>query len=292
MFIDQIKTLPQYLAPQHGLSWLMGKLANAKRPGLKNLAIRKFIQAYGVDLSDSVIQNIEDFDSFNDFFTRRLKDGARPIVANKNEIACPVDGCVSQAGDILGGQIFQAKGRSYSVYELLGGNVGHSEQFINGQFATLYLAPKDYHRVHMPFDGQLKEMIYLPGKLFSVNQSTARAVPKLFARNERVVCIFETEIGPMAVVLVGAMIVAGMNTVWHGDITPPRQSKMRHICYPNPKSDSVSLARGDELGYFNLGSTVIVLFPEDTMQFDSSITPGADVRMGQLLGNTNAAQQQ
>lgn len=287
MLLDRLTTLPQYLAPQHSLTWLMGKLANIENPRIKNKAIRRFIKAYGVDMSESAIESIEDFKSFNDFFTRRLKEGSRPLVSGEHDIACPVDGSVSQVGDILGGQIFQAKGRSYSVYELLGGNVSHSEPFLNGRFATIYLAPKDYHRVHMPFTGTLSEMIYLPGKLFSVSHTTARVVPKLFARNERAVCLFETEFGPMAVVMVGAMIVAGMNTVWHGDITPPRQSQLRHIKYPNPKSDAITLNRGDEMGYFNLGSTVIVLFPEDSMQFDEAITPGASVRMGQLLGNVN-----
>lgn len=284
MLLDKLKTLPQYCVPQHGLTWLMGKLAASQRTGLKNFAIQKFIDAYGVDMSQSLIEDPTEFACFNDFFIRHLKPGLRPITDDPKAIISPADGAISQIGRIEGGKIIQAKGHHFTVKELLGGDIHRAEPFFGGNFATIYLAPKDYHRVHMPVTGKLQEMIYIPGKLFSVSDTTARSVPQLFSRNERAVCFFEHNGARVAVILVGAMIVASMNTVWHGDITPPRAKKVRQWQYPNPKTEAITLQRGDEMGYFKLGSTVIVLFEKEQMQWNEDIQAHMPVQMGQTLG--------
>ncbi len=273
----------QYLLPHHCLSRLVGRLAECTRPAVKNTLIRWFIRRYQVDMSQAERQQPGDYLNFNDFFTRSLVEGARPVDDNPLGIACPADGAISQLGDITFGRIFQAKGQDYSLYDLLGGDSERAAPFMNGRFATVYLSPRDYHRVHMPFSGTLREMVYVPGKLFSVNQTTAENVPELFARNERLVCIFDTDAGPMAVVLVGAMIVAGIETVWAGEIAPVR-SRLRHFDYTEQGRQPVQLKKGDELGRFKLGSTAIVLFGPDRCSWPDTLCAGSAVRMGQNMG--------
>lgn len=273
----------QYLLPQHGLSRLIGCLANCKKPAVKNTLIRWFIRRYQVDMSQAERSRPEDYLHFNDFFTRALVEGARPLDDNAESIVCPADGAISQIGSIRHGRIFQAKGHDFSLHELLGGDSKRAAPFQDGHFATIYLSPRDYHRVHMPFDGTLKEMVYIPGKLFSVNQTTAENVPELFARNERVACLFDTEAGPMAVVLVGAMVVASIETVWAGEVAPVRR-RLSVFDYTTNDRQPVQLARGDELGRFKLGSTAIVLCGPDMADWAGELQETSAVRMGQLLG--------
>lgn len=277
--------LMQYLLPHHLLSRLAGCLANCTWPWVKNPFINWFVNHYKVDMSQAQEENPTAYNSFNDFFTRALKADARPLDATPGGILCPADGTVSQLGKIEHGRIFQAKGHSFSVTELLGGNPAHAAAFQGGEFATVYLSPRDYHRVHMPFTGTLTEMIYVPGRLFSVNQTTAENVPELFARNERVVCLFDTEVGPMAVVLVGAMIVASVETVWAGLVAPPsRQLRATEYGQAAPK-----VARGEEMGRFKLGSTAIVLFGPNVASWQAELKAGSAVSMGQLIGSTTPA---
>lgn len=271
----------QYLLPQHALSRLVGWLARSEIPWIKTTFINVFIKRFQVDLSEAQIEDADRFETFNAFFTRALKDGARPIAEGAERLACPADGTVSQLGKLRGGDLFQAKGHHYSLFELLGGDGALATEFANGHFATIYLSPKDYHRVHMPYGGTLRETRYVPGRLFSVNTVTTEAVPRLFARNERLVCIFDTAAGPMAVVLVGAMIVAGIETVFAGQVTPQPKAITR-TDYRDPQP--VRLEKGDELGRFLLGSTVILVFPENTAAFNDALTAGSAVRMGQDLG--------
>lgn len=273
----------QYLLPHHSLSRLIGRLADCRHPGFKNMLIRRFIQRYRVDMSLAERQQPEDYLHFNDFFTRSLVAGARPVDDSSDGIACPADGAISQLGAISHGRVFQAKGHDYSLYELLGGDSERARPFQDGQFATVYLSPRDYHRVHMPLTGILKEMIYVPGKLFSVNQTTAENVPDLFARNERVVCIFDTAAGPMAIVLVGAMIVASIETVWAGEVAPARRRLQVHD-YSSCARQPVTLAKGEEMGRFKLGSTAIVLFGPQVARWSDSLQEGTPVRMGQRMG--------
>ncbi len=272
----------QHVVPQHLLSRLVGWVARSEIPWIKTTFIHRFIKHFGVDLSEALIEDPDRFENFNAFFTRALKDGARPIAEGDRTLACPADGTVSQLGKLRGGDLFQAKGHHYSAFELLGGDGALAAEFSNGHFATVYLSPKDYHRVHMPFTGTLRETHYVPGRLFSVNQVTTERVPRLFARNERLVCVFDTEVGPMAMVLVGAMIVAGIETVFAGQVTPQPGSVTR-VDYRNPAP--VTLNKGDELGRFLLGSTVIVLFPEGAAEFGSELTAGTTVRMGEAFGS-------
>ncbi|HLA75072.1 MAG TPA: archaetidylserine decarboxylase [Gammaproteobacteria bacterium] len=282
---DYLKTLPQYLLPQHLLSRLMYLLTRVRWQPWKNWQIRWFIRRYQVDMGIALQPDPIQYPTFNSFFTRALHSTARPVVSGAGEIACPVDGTVSQAGKISESTLFQAKGHSYTLERLLGGPVARAAPFKNGRFATLYLAPKDYHRIHMPLRGQLCDMTYVPGRLFSVNTRTARAVPRLFARNERVITIFDTEAGPMAVILVGALFVGSMETVWEGTITPPYGRSVHTWDYRRQEAGSpIILERGQELGRFNMGSTVIVLFGPNQMDWDSAITEDAPTRMGQLLG--------
>lgn len=276
----------QYILPHHRLSRWIGCLARCEQPWFKNALIRWFIKRYQVDMAQAENDNPLAYRHFNDFFTRALKPGARPIDEASNSIACPADGAISQIGAIRHGRIFQAKGHDFSLYELLGGDAERSRPFINGAFTTIYLSPRDYHRVHMPVTGTLKEMVYIPGKLFSVNQTTAENVPELFARNERVACLFDTEFGPMAVVLVGAMIVASIETVWAGEIAPVRP-QVRTFDYSNSPHEPIVLNKGDELGRFKLGSTAIVLFGADTTTWLESLKDTTAVHMGQSLGNLN-----
>lgn len=279
--LDYLKILAQYLLPQHLLSQLMYVLTRARLRVWKDWQIRWFIRRYGVDMRVAEQSDPLAYENFNSFFTRALKAGARPIAAGLNEIVCPVDGAVSQIGGISKGRIIQAKGRDYSLLELLGGSEERAAPFLQGQFATLYLSPKDYHRIHMPVTGRLREMVYVPGRLFSVNALSVRSIPRLFARNERVAAIFDTEIGAMAVVMVGAMFVGSIETVWAGTITPPYRSRLQRWDYLT--QDTV-IERGAELGRFNMGSTVIVLFESGDVTWNSALAAGSAVRMGQGLG--------
>ena len=276
--------LTQYLLPHHLLSRLIGYAADCRAPWFKNRLIGWFAKQYQVDMSEAQIEDLNAFEHFNAFFTRALKPGARPLEQSPGAVLCPADGAVSQLGKIEHGRIFQAKGHSFSLVELLGGDSERATPFMGGTFATVYLSPKDYHRVHMPLAGTLTEMVYVPGRLFSVNQSTAENVPELFARNERVVCLFDTERGPMAVVLVGAMIVASIETVWAGLVTPPKRS-LKTFRYDEAARAPIVLDKGAELGRFKLGSTAIVLFGADQVQWAQELVAGSPVQMGQLLGS-------
>ncbi|MCG8412580.1 MAG: archaetidylserine decarboxylase [Pseudomonadales bacterium] len=269
----------QYLLPHHGLSRLTGFFASGRF--LKNSLIRLFVRRYKVDLSEAEISEVSDFENFNAFFTRALKPGARPLALESQGVLCPADGAVSEIGAIEEDRILQAKGRYYTTAQLLG-DEEMAEQFYGGSFATIYLSPRDYHRVHMPLEGKLIKTLYVPGKLFSVNRVTANNVENLFARNERLVCLFETPAGAMAVVLVGAMIVAGIETVWAGQVCPNRERNIKETDYLN-HSPPVQLATGAELGRFKLGSTAIVLFEPDSVQLEASLTADVPVQMGQLL---------
>ncbi len=279
--LNRLKVLPQYLLPKQLLTNLAGRFASQARGKTTTAVIRWFVKKYQVNMTEAQNPDISSYATFNDFFTRALKPGARPLTAAA--LICPVDGAISQFGDIKQDQIFQAKGHSYSTTALVGGDDTLAAKFQNGSFATIYLSPKDYHRIHMPCDGTLKRMIYVPGDLFSVNPTTARGVPGLFARNERVVCVFETENGPFVLVLVGATIVGSMATVWHGQINPPRSADVREWWYDD---EIISLKQGDEMGRFMLGSTVVMLFPESrskTMAYNSAWEAGGAVQLGQAM---------
>jgi len=273
----------QYLLPHHLLSRLIGCAAECRAGWFKNRLITWFARQYQVNMSEAQVEEPTAYPHFNDFFTRALKEGARPLDPTPGAVLCPADGAVSQLGKIEHGRIFQAKGHSFSLVELLGGDNERAAPFMGGEFATIYLSPKDYHRVHMPLAGTLKEMVYVPGRLFSVNQTTAENVPELFARNERVVCLFDTERGPMAVVLVGAMIVASIETVWAGLVTPPKRS-LKTFRYDEAARAPVTLDKGAEMGRFKLGSTAIVLFGPKQVQWAAQLGAGSAVRMGQGLG--------
>ncbi len=260
----------------------MGHLAQARAGALTTAVIKRFIARYGVDMSEAEDSDPTAYASFNEFFTRALKPGARPLA--QAPWVCPVDGAISQIGVIEGDQIFQAKGHRYSAAALLGGDARLASAFDDGFFATIYLSPRDYHRIHMPCAGRLTRMIYVPGDLFSVNPVTARNVPGLFARNERVVCMFETAHGPMALVLVGATIVGSMSTVWHGQVNPPRPGRVQEWGYAD---QSIVLEQGQEMGRFQLGSTVVMLFPSAcAMRFNTAWTHGHGVRLGQLMAES------
>ncbi|EGU60981.1 phosphatidylserine decarboxylase [Vibrio nigripulchritudo ATCC 27043] len=278
--LDKIKVSLQYWIPQHGLTRLVGKLASAKAGSLTTAVIRWFIKQYKVNMDEALYSDPAYFKTFNEFFVRELKEGARPIAEGEHVISHPADACVSQFGPITDGQLIQAKGHNYSAQELLGGSEALAEEFKDGEFATLYLSPRDYHRVHMPCDGTLRKMIYVPGDLFSVNPLTAENVPNLFARNERVVCIFDTEFGPVAQVLVGATIVGSIELIWAGTVTPPRGNTVYTWDYPAEGDKSVVLKKGEEMGRFKLGSTVINLFAKDSIQFDESMQLNAPTVMG------------
>lgn len=281
MLSTRLQILIHHLLPQHGLSRLIGALANCRRPWVKNAFIRWFIRRYHVDMSIALTPNIESYENFNQFFTRSLTPGARPVVCGLNTIACPVDGFVSQIGNIQDLQLFQAKGFHFDLSSLLAGNKQHADYFRFGHYATLYLSPKDYHRIHMPITGKLREMIYVPGKLFSVNASSVAYVPNLFARNERVICLFETQAGIVAVILVGAMIVAGIHTVWAGQVAPSSQKQIQSWQYTD---QNIVLQKGAELGHFQLGSTVILLCASNQIQWAENIKPDQSIVMGQEFG--------
>jgi len=277
---DRLAVLPQYLLPKQALTALAGKLANAKAGRLTTGLIRWFVGRYGVNMMDAANPDIAGYKTFNEFFTRPLRADARPFA--EADFLCPVDGAISQFGAIERDQIFQAKGHRYSTTALVGGDRELAAQFENGDFATLYLSPRDYHRIHMPCDGKLLRMIHVPGALFSVNPATARGVPGLFARNERVVCVFATADGPFVLTLVGATIVGSMATVWHGVVNPPRPGVIREWRY---EEQNIALKRGDEMGRFLLGSTVVMLFAKNTLAFNPAWQPAAAIRMGEAMGN-------
>lgn len=280
--IDFLKAWPSYLLPQHALSRVMHVLTRSEVYWWKSRFTRWFVKQFKVDMSLAQDPDLESYTSFNAFFTRALRPDARPITEQTESIACPVDGAISQLGDIKNGRIFQAKGRDYSLLELLGGDVRASEQYEGGKFATLYLSPKDYHRIHIPTDGKLTAMSHVPGRLFSVSPATTRAVPRLFARNERVVIYFDTEAGPMVMVLVGAIFVASIETVWAGEVTPPAGKEIRHWKY-NPEDPQNFYKKGSEIGRFNMGSTVILLYGQDRVDWLENITAGDSIQMGQAL---------
>ena len=289
---DRLAVLPQYLFPKQALTHFAGFVASRERGWLTTAIIRRFVARYRVDMDEALDSNIASYLTFNDFFTRALKPGTRPLAAA--DLICPVDGAVSQSGPIARDQIFQAKGHSYSTTALVGGNEALAAQYQNGSFATIYLSPKDYHRIHMPCDGRLTRMIYVPGELFSVNPVTARGVPGLFARNERVVCVFESARGPFVLVLVGATIVGSMATVWHGVVNPPRGKAVREWLYPaslDKPEASIFLKQGEEMGRFLLGSTVVLLFPKGDLRFNPGWAPGRAVRLGEAMADYPAASQ-
>lgn len=276
--LDRLKTLPQYLLPQHGLSRLVGSLAESRHPLVKDTFIRRFAARYQIDMSEAAQPDLGAYENFNAFFTRALKPGARPIDSDPASIVCPADGAISQLGPITADRIFQAKGHSYTLADLLASEVD-AAPYVGGQFATVYLSPRDYHRVHMPLAGKLVKSVYVPGELFSVNTRTAEQVPNLFARNERLVAHFETAAGPMVVVLVGAMIVASIETVWGGVEAIGPEVRASDL-----SARDLALETGAEMGRFRLGSTAIVLFGPDVMQWDAAYEAGTPTRMGQRLG--------
>ena len=280
-FKDALKVLPQYILPQHTLSKLMSYITHSEIKALKNWCINTVIKHYGVNMTEALEENPEVFKSFNHFFTRVLKPEVRPLTTEKNAIASPADGAVSQAGNITDGLIFQAKGMSFTAADLLGGDAERAKPFEDGVFATVYLSPKDYHRLHMPLTGTLKEMVHIPGKLFSVNTVTTRSVPGLFARNERVAAIFDTEAGPMALVLVGAIFVSSIETVWHGVVTPPTAPSVQTWHYDDKP---ITLKKGEEIGRFNMGSTIIVLFGKDKVQWLNKFKTDQLVNLGEMVG--------
>ena len=282
---DRVAVLLQYLLPKLALTMLIGKLASARAGSWSHTAIRRFIARYGVDMAEAADPRIESYASFNEFFTRPLRPDSRPFA--DVPWLCPVDGAISQFGAIERDRIFQAKGHDYSTTALVGGDAALAARFENGAFATLYLSPKDYHRIHMPCAGRLTRMIHVPGDLFSVNPVTARGVPGLFARNERVVCVFESDHGPFVLVLVGATIVGSMATVWHGVVNPPRPGRVREWRYDE---QPIRLERGAEMGRFLLGSTVVMLFPANTLRFNPEWAPARNIRMGEAMATNVAGQ--
>ena len=281
---DRLDVLPQYLLPKRALTAFAGFIASRRSGARTTRLIRWFVAKYGVDMSEAADPDVAHYASFNDFFTRVLKAGARPLAAAT--WVCPVDGAISQFGVIERDQIFQAKGHHYSTTALVGGDAALAAQFEHGHFATLYLSPKDYHRIHMPCDARLLRMIHVPGELFSVNPTTARGVPGLFARNERVVCVFESAHGPFVLTLVGATIVGSMATVWHGVVNPPRSATLREWRYEH---QNIVLKQGDEMGRFLLGSTVVLLFPRGDLRFNPAWAPTRSVRMGEAMAGAALA---
>jgi phosphatidylserine decarboxylase len=278
---DYLKSLPLYPLPHHAISHLTYRLTRVETPWFKNAFISWFADTYEVDWSESLHQRPEDFKHFNAFFTRELRPGVRPIEGDDTTVVSPADGHISQIGRIDQDAVFQAKGHSFSVTELLGGDSERAATFLNGHFATVYLSPRDYHRVHMPFSGRLRETVYIPGRLFSVAGHTTRTIPNLFARNERLVTIFDTDVGPMALVLVGAINVAAIETVWSGLVTPPHRSQIE---VSNLRGENIKLERGAEMGRFNMGSTAIVLFGDNAVDWLDTLQAEQPLRMGQPLG--------
>lgn len=273
--------LLQYLLPKQALTHFAGWVASRERGWVTTEIIRRFVAKYRVNMDEALDSDISSYRTFNEFFTRALKPGVRPMA--QAALVCPVDGAISQFGPVAGDQIFQAKGHHYSTTALVGGDAALAAHYQDGSFATIYLSPRDYHRIHMPCDGRLTRMIYVPGDLFSVNPVTARGVPGLFARNERVVCVFESARGPFVLVLVGATIVGSMATVWHGVVNPPRGKVVREWRYPASGQPEVALKQGEEMGRFLLGSTVVLLFPKGPLRFNPDWVPGRAVQLGELM---------
>ncbi len=275
---DRLAVLPQYLMPKKAMTMLAGAIAGAHGGAITQAIIARFVARYGVNMAEAANPDIASYATFNEFFTRPLKAGARPIA--QATWVCPVDGAISQFGKIEKDQIFQAKGHSYSTRALVGGDAALAAQYDNGNFACLYLSPKDYHRIHMPCAGTLRRMVYVPGDLFSVNPTTARGVPGLFARNERLVCVFDTPHGPFINVLVGATIVGSMATTWHGVVNPPRTSEVRDFSYDDGK---ITFKQGDEMGRFLLGSTVVMLWPKSSLMFNPDWAPARSIQFGEAM---------
>ncbi|MCW8917541.1 MAG: archaetidylserine decarboxylase [Gammaproteobacteria bacterium] len=280
-FIDYLKALPQYLMPGHLVSRLIHRFTRIRNPRIKNPFTRWFIGHFRINLDEALEPQPSGYEHFNAFFTRALKPGIRPIVAGDDTVACPVDGAVSQALPIRDGRVFQAKGHDYSLVTLLGGSEERAAPFQGGLFTTIYLSPQDYHRIHMPVSGTLREMVHVPGRLFSVNPATTRVIPGLFARNERVISLFDTAFGPLAMVKVGAVNVGSIETVWAGEVTPPAGRVVRSWHYDG--EEAITLQKGEEMGRFNMGSTVILVFGPGVVEWADEIRAGERVRLGQLL---------
>lgn len=280
--MSRLFVILQYLLPHHLLSRFIGFFADSGF--LKNFFIRSFIRRYKVDMSEAAITDPAGYPNFNTFFTRELKTGARPIAAGSDVVVCPADGAISALGAIEDDKLLQAKAHEFKLVDLLGGDDDLAAAYRNGCFATVYLSPRDYHRVHLPLAGQLIKTAYIPGRLFSVNQVTTESVPNLFARNERAVCVFNTSVGTMCVILVGAMLVAGIETMWGGQICPTSGARKMRVSEYGNHEPPIELATGAEIGRFKLGSTAIVLFPPGTVKLDESLGPNSPVKMGQLLG--------
>ena len=268
--------------PHHALSLVVGWLTDRRWQWLKNPFIAWFIKRYGVDMSEAQQPDYRQYATFNEFFTRRLTAGARPLDANSNTIISPVDGVISELGQLSSERILQAKGKFYNVSALLGGSVKHAAAFQDGAFLTAYLAPKDYHRIHMPITGRLLEMIHVPGRLFSVNPISVTEIDHLFARNERAICLFDTALGPMAMVIVGAMLVGSIVTVWQGQVTPPTRKAVRCFHY---RAENITVARGDEVGHFKMGSTVILLFAKNSIAWNEHLTAASILKLGEVIAN-------
>jgi phosphatidylserine decarboxylase len=273
----------QRLLPQHGISRIVLALTRSRSPGFKNALIKLFVRGFKPDMSDAVLTDPTAYPSFNEFFTRALREGTRPIDADPAAIISPVDGTVSEAGSLDDDRLLQAKGHHYTLRALLAGNAGWERTFAGGSFATIYLAPYNYHRIHMPLPGELRESFYVPGKLFSVNRTTAQLVPGLFSINERVFCGFDANGTPWAIILVGALNVGSMATVWHGDVTPRKHREVT----PLPVTDLLSpitLPKGAEMGRFNMGSTIILLLPPGAATWKDSLVAGRTLRLGERIG--------
>lgn len=281
-FAELLFVVPQYILPHHFISRLVLRATRVRAPWFKNPLMRWFVKKFNVNMAEAANEHLESYPDFNSFFTRTLKDNARPFDQNPQRVLCPVDGAISQLGYITGTTVFQAKGYSYDLQSLLGGNAVLAAQFKDGAFATLYLSPRDYHRFHMPLAGRLTQMLYVPGRLFSVNPTTVRRVRNLFARNERVVAVFDSCVGPMVMIPVGALNVACIETVWHGVVTPPHRQPVQRWIYDRD-DDVIQLEKGAEMGRFNMGSTVILLFPKNTIRWDVHLKTGDAIRMGQGL---------
>lgn len=285
ILLDSLKIALQYILPKHLLSRTVGALAAAEAGALTTSLIKLFIKQYNVNMAEALNSEPEAYATFNDFFTRELKPDARTICDGANELAMPVDGAISQIGNIRYDSIIQAKGHDYSLTALLGGKPEIASPFKNGKFATIYLSPKDYHRIHMPITGTLTDMLYVPGELFSVSPLTAQRVPGLFARNERVVAIFDTEVGKLAMVLVGAIIVASIATKWAGTVSPPTGKNVQHWQYPVDGEHAVTIGKGEEMGLFKLGSTIVACFEADKIDF-ASFAEGDATRLGEVFATT------
>ncbi len=277
---DKLFIILQYILPQHALSAVMHRVARCTKPWFKHFLITRFIQYFQVNMAEANEPNPGEYESFNAFFTRSLNDHARTLESDPSNIASPVDGCISQIGDIKNGQLFQAKGKHFNLSALLGGDAKTSD-FEDGLFTTIYLSPKDYHRIHFPTDGKLTKMLHIPGDLFSVNPTTAENIDELFARNERVVAFFDTPAGPMAMVMVGAIFVSSIETVWHGEVTPPRHNQIRSWVY---KAEENTFNKNDEMARFNMGSTIVLLYGKESMAWAEELAAGQTVRHGQVVG--------